>query len=158
MYKTGFQILTKFTLQTLRNIRRSVNFSTMVETMEKDTFSPSERLSPSVRPLNYKLHLEPDLATGESFKGNIVIKVNVEEKKNSISLHANLLEITDVKVFKEDKIAVPVAKFNLIPKVEQLQIDLAELIDKGIYNINVDFTGKLTGFLGLYSTSTKADR
>lgn len=158
MYKTGFLNLTKFPLRALRAIRRSGYVGSTVKKMEKVISCTWERLSPSVYPLNYKLVLEPDLETGEKFKGNVVIKVNVKETRNYICLHANLLEIHGVKVFKDDKTAVPVSKFNLIPKVEQLQVDLAEPIGKGNYIMDVDFKGNLSGFLGLYSTYTKADR
>lgn len=164
MYKSSFQNLTKFTLRALRTteqlrtVSRSAHVSTSVEKMEQVTSSPPERLSSSVHPLNYKLVLEPNLETGEKFKGNVVIKINVKEKKNDIYLHANLLEICNVKVFKDDKTTVPVAKFYIIPKVEQLQVHLAEPIDRGIYIMDVDFTGKLSGFLGLYSTYTRPDR
>lgn len=159
MFKTGFQNLTKLTLRTLfSDISRLGYVGTTVETMEQVISSPSERLSSSVYPINYKLVLEPNLETGEIFQGNVVIKVNVKEKKNYICLHANLLEISDVKVFKDDKTAVPVDKFNLMPKIEQLQVNLAEPIGKGIYILDVTFTGKLSGFLGLYSTYTNANR
>lgn len=158
MYKTGFQNLIKLTGRALPVISRSGYVGTVVQTMEQVASCPLERLSTSVLPLNYKLVLEPDLETGEKFKGNVVIKVNVKEKKNYICLHANLLEITGVKVFKDDKTAVPVAKFNLIEKAEQLQVNLAEPIGKGIYIMDLDYMGTLSGFLGFYSTYTKGNR
>lgn len=157
MYITGFHNFTKFTLRRLYSVSRSGKLGTTVKTMEK-ILSPSERLTSSVQPLNYKILLEPDLETGKKFIGNVVIKVNVTETKHDICLHANLLEIREVKLFKDDQTAVPVARFKLVPKVEQLQVVLADPIDKGTYNINVDFKGDLTGFIGFYAAYTKDDR
>lgn len=158
MYKTGFQNLTKFSLKALRDISWSRYVGTTTETMEPMTYNPSERLSSSVRPLNYKLVLEPNLDNGKEFIGNVVIKINVKENTGYIRLHANLLEISDVKVFKDDQTAVPVTKFNLMQKVEQLEIEFARPIGKGIYLMHVDFKGFLSGFLGLYSAYTKGNR
>lgn len=157
MYKSCFKNIIKFQLQGLCSMSQSEKKVSTVKTMAK-VLSPSDRLSSYVHPVNYKIVLEPNLESGNKFKGNVVIKVNVTDRKDDICLHSNLLEISNVKVSKNGKTPVPVTRFQLVPKVEQLQIILAEPIEKGIYNIDVDFWGDLSGFVGFYASYPKEDR
>ena len=52
-------------------------------------------LPSSVRPKKYTLHLEPDLEKA-TFKGEVVIDLDVKEETNEIRFHANELTILSV--------------------------------------------------------------
>ena len=57
-----------------------------------------EILLPSaVRPKKYTLHLEPDLEKA-TFKGEVVIDLEVKEETNEIRFHAHELTVLSVSV------------------------------------------------------------
>lgn len=111
----------------------------------------SERLSPLVRPQNYKLELRPNMDAGD-FTGSVCIDVVVRQEKNYINLHSIFLNIANVKVCKgEDEVTV--AKFVEIKLLEQLFIHFEGPLSPGNYKIFIDFSGDLTrNIVGLYSS------
>lgn len=111
----------------------------------------SERLSPLVRPVNYKLELRPELDKGE-FQGSVDIEIVMKQERNYINLHSNFLNIKDVKVFKGND-EVPVAKFLEIKQMEQLFIHFDSAQSAGNYKISINFDGDLTrNIVGFYSS------
>lgn len=111
----------------------------------------SERLSPLVRPVNYKLELRPELDKGE-FQGSVDIEIVMKQERNYINLHSNFLNIKDVKVFKGND-EVPVAKFLEIKQMEQLFIHFDSAQSAGNYKICINFDGDLTrNIVGFYSS------
>lgn len=117
----------------------------------------SERLSPLVRPVNYKLELRPNLDTG-TFQGCVKIEVTVKQERNHINLHANFLNIVDVKVYKGvDEVIV--SKFLEVKQLEQLFIYFESSLSSGTYKIHIDYTGDLTrNIVGLYSSRLQDGR
>lgn len=111
----------------------------------------SERLSPLIRPLNYKLELRPNITNG-TFQGSVKIEVNVKHEKNHISLHSNFLNIADIKVFK-DADEVVVSKYLEVKQLEQLFIYFETALSLGNYKIHIDYTGDLTrNIVGFYAS------
>lgn len=117
----------------------------------------SERLSLSIRPSHYQLLLNPDMKTG-LFQGNVKIDVNLEDKKNFLSLHTKFLDINDVKVFK-GVTEIPVIKFLENKYLEQLLIQFDSDLSPGNYQLSIKFNGNLTrNIVGIYLSHLKNNR
>ncbi|XP_059047382.1 glutamyl aminopeptidase-like [Achroia grisella] len=117
----------------------------------------SERLSPLVRPVHYKLLLNPDLKSG-LFKGNVKINVVNKDEKNFINLHTNFLKISSVKVYK-DGTEVLIEKYMEVIDFEQLLIKFDSNLSPGNYELDIEFSGSLTrNIVGFYSSRLKDTR
>ncbi|KAI8422428.1 hypothetical protein MSG28_006268 [Choristoneura fumiferana] len=116
-----------------------------------------ERLSSLVRPVNYKLILRPNLDTGV-FSGNVKINIVLKQEKNFVNLHSNLLDISKVQVFRGDR-EIPVFKYIEVKQLEQILIEFSEPLSPGSYQIDIDFSGKLTKkIVGFYSSNLKNNK
>ncbi|XP_052756052.1 glutamyl aminopeptidase-like isoform X2 [Galleria mellonella] len=126
--------------------------------MEKElNIKLSERLSPLVRPVHYKLLLNPDFNAG-IFKGNVKINVVNKEEKHYINLHINFLKVASVKVYN-DGMEIPILKYIELIDLEQLLILFDSNLTSGNYQIDIDFSGSLTrNIVGLYSSRLKDSR
>lgn len=114
----------------------------------------AERLSHLITPINYQLHLKPDINNG-TFTGNVVIKLKVKEYQNMIHLHCKNIEIKNIQLFKNQE-EIQVSQYFEIKHIEQLVIKLAESISPGHYNLCIDFNGILTGkIVGFYASRLK---
>lgn len=122
--------------------------------METSKIKLSERLSQLIRPVNYKLKLQPDLETGK-FHGKASINVIIKHERDNLCLHTKFLCIKDVKV-RSGQIEVPVQKYFEIESLEQLYIQLDKNINAGSYDINIEFSGDLTrNIVGFYLSRLK---
>ncbi|CAG9785493.1 unnamed protein product [Diatraea saccharalis] len=135
-----------------------INYSGSLNlTMESSKIKLSERLSSLVRPTHYNLFLRPDLKTGH-FEGKVKIDITTKEEKNYINLHTKFLDITSVKVFKNDE-EIEVVKYNEIKQIEQILINFDKTLDRGVYKIEIDFNGDLTqSFVGFYLSRLNNNR
>lgn len=117
----------------------------------------SERLSYLVRPVNYNVILHPDLESGK-FSGSVKIDTVVKQEKSYLNLHTKLLNITDVKVFQNDR-EVTIRKYSEVKQLEQLMIQFENVLQPGRYQININFNGDMTHkIVGLYSSRLNNDR
>lgn len=80
------------------------------------------RLPKHIRPLEYKLHLHPDLGTGK-FAGEVEIQLNISDWAQQIFLHSNLLLIGETK-------------FNA-PDGKQIQVDFSRALLRSARQIEV---------------------
>ncbi|MBI2964411.1 MAG: M1 family metallopeptidase, partial [Deltaproteobacteria bacterium] len=65
------------------------------------------RLDPAVRPAQYDLHLEPDLAAG-TFRGRVAVEIEIERPRDAITLHAADLEVEHATVSRDGDAPRPV--------------------------------------------------
>lgn len=152
-----FRVSAKFT--NVINRRNLVNFTSITNTMSNTSLyeRSTDRLSPLVRPVNYKLNLRPDLEKGV-FQGSVKIDVVTKEEEQHIWLHSKFLNIIDVQVQKgTDEIIV--SKFNEIKVEEQLFIYFDSPLKAGNYKICIEFNGDLTrDIIGFYSSRLNDSR
>ncbi|CAF4848183.1 unnamed protein product [Pieris macdunnoughi] len=134
---------------------RSISSSFCEKIMETSKIKLSERLSPLIHPVNYKLKLNPDLESGK-FLGEVSINVIVDGERDNFSLHTKFLHIKDVKVTSGHN-EITVQKYFEIKSLEQLYIQFDKNIHVGSYDINIEFSGDLTrNIVGFYLSRLKA--
>lgn len=122
--------------------------------METPKIRLRERLSSAIRPTHYSLTLNPNLKTG-LFEGHVCIDIRVTQDQNSIVLNTKFLDISDVKLFKNDD-ELPIAKFLEVLSLEQLLIHLNSSLPSGLYQLKIKFNGNLTrNIVGLYLSHQK---
>ncbi|MDO8557993.1 MAG: M1 family metallopeptidase [bacterium] len=102
----------------------------------------SHRLSTNVVPKHYALMLTPDL-NNFTFKGEVVVSVEIKEPTALITLYASDLEIrsANARVFpsQQELSATPI----LDKKAETLSLDFKTTLPQGTTELRIAFSGKL---------------
>ena len=106
------------------------------------------RLPHTVLPSRYELELEPDLDNA-TFSGTVSIEVRVTEPVSTITLNADELDISSVRISGIE------ASFHLEPATERLVLDAS--VDPGDAVIEITFTGTLNDKLRGWYRSTFSD-
>ena len=104
-----------------------------------------------VTPANYQVKLEPNFDTF-TFRGEVIIKANVNQTTDSIVLNSAELEIEDVSVDSQG-IKCDVRDVSINPDDETITIKLAKSLEIGTPNLQVriSFIGSLNDrLLGFY--------
>src|SRR5579859_1395809 len=110
----------------------------------------AQRLPTTVVPSNYKLLLDPDMA-GQKFSGEETITVQVKQPTREIVLNSLGLEISLAEVVPGFDMATVPAQVTYDEPNEMARLTFAKPIPKGIVDLHLKFSGKLTtGLRGLY--------
>ncbi|XP_066157252.1 glutamyl aminopeptidase-like isoform X3 [Euwallacea fornicatus] len=127
-----------------------VTTTTVSSTTETpDSTMSKYRLSSTVKPILYDLHLYPDLESG-LFKGTVTISIAVSKITNSIIIHNNGLSITSVTVGSEE------ANFSLDSEYESVIITRKDGADftTSTDSMSIEFNGDMKNrIVGLYTSS-----
>lgn len=114
--------------------------------------APSGRLENTVSPTAQRVHLTLDPA-GEGYEGTVVIELDVAEKTQSFTLHAEELDIQDVLVGPvggKQRVATYTTRGN------RLTITSPRLLKPGQATVEIRFTNDFrTDQAGLYRTEEK---
>lgn len=108
------------------------------------------RLSKDVVPINYRLHLKPDMKKFV-FSGEDIITISIKKATQSITMHS-----LDIKVSKatllSDEVGKP--KISYDAKKQTVTFTFAKKIQPGLHDIEIIFTGELNDKLhGFYRSS-----
>ncbi len=113
------------------------------------------RLDPAVRPTDYGLHLEPDLAAG-TFRGRVAIDVQIERPRDAITLHAAELAV-ERAALSLDGTSRPV-RVTRRPADETITLALPKKIS-GRATLDLSFRGDLGKHLrGFYAAAADGRR
>ncbi|HJQ84702.1 MAG TPA: M1 family aminopeptidase [Candidatus Binatia bacterium] len=114
------------------------------------------RLPTDVRPVDYDLHLEPDLEAG-TFAGDVRIALRLERPRTEIVLHAAELTI-ERAVARAGGPEIP-ARVKLSPPDETATVRFARPLPAGDAVVVLRFAGKLNQHLrGLYAVTADGRR
>ena len=109
-------------------------------------------LPENVTPVNYKLHLTPDL-TKFNFDGEVSIQINIIEPTDELVLNSAELEIENVSVIT-GRGNVKISEYRLDEDTETLHIITTDIFPIGDANINIRYKGELNDrLLGFYRSS-----
>ena len=109
------------------------------------------RLAPDVRPSDYHIHLEPDLATGR-FQGEVRIDVRLARPRAEIVLHAADLAVEHADAERDGQV-VPL-RVALDRHDETVSLRAARPLPAGAVALRLRFSGALNRHLrGLYAAS-----
>ncbi|XP_071443368.1 uncharacterized protein [Hetaerina americana] len=127
---------------------------------ETDSIDPDYyRLPKGITPETYEIRIAPFLEEGNfTFKGEVKIKVNVQEVKNEITLHAKNLNIIEEIVFEDGTHnEIPIEGSSVEVDRDFHVIHLKQPLAVGsTYLISIKFEGKLNEALdGFYRTFYK---
>jgi len=112
-----------------------------------------ERLPSSVKPINYKLKLQPDL-TKLTFVGSEDVKIEIKEAVSTIRMNANEIDIQEA-VFKGASGEVK-ATINLLQEEEELCLEFPSELACGEGTLSIKFTGLLNDKMrGFYRSGYK---
>ncbi|XP_028894176.1 glutamyl aminopeptidase isoform X3 [Zeugodacus cucurbitae] len=117
------------------------------------------RLPTDIKPVKYRLYWHPKYETNFC-EGTVTIQIEVYVPTNLIVLHAKDLEIGSITILNVMAyMRIRVKSFTLRPERELLIIELEELLRMSTpYVVNIDFTCKLTGLNGMYSSVYKDEK
>jgi aminopeptidase N/puromycin-sensitive aminopeptidase len=108
----------------------------------------AQRLPTAIVPSHYKLFLDPDIG-GQKFTGEETITVQVQQATSEIVLNSLGLEISLAEANAADK-TLP-AQVTYDQPNEMVRLTFAKPVPKGIVDLHLKFSGKLTtGLRGLY--------
>ncbi|MGH7823253.1 MAG: M1 family metallopeptidase, partial [Candidatus Binatia bacterium] len=118
--------------------------------MKKSSRRPSRfRLSPRIRPTEYDVHLEPDLANG-TFAGRVRIAVALERPEAAIRLHAVDLKIDSGAAFRDG--SEMRARVAAQPHDETIELRFRDRLPAGRSTLALRYHGRLGQHLrGLYA-------
>lgn len=102
------------------------------------------RLPTNVVPSEYTLLLEPFLQN-DTFNGNVIIKVNVEEATDEIILHAVEIEFVETSVFDESGSRISIQNETVEEDRDFRILHFASNLTEGEYTIRIDYVGQLNG-------------
>lgn len=109
-------------------------------------------------PKHYKLKLVPDLMS-KTFNGAVTITVQVMEYTNSIILHSNKLEISNVTVSRSSERIRIISTDFIKDKRELFIVNFKQEISRGFYDIFMEFNGRLDKeIVGFYASKLKNGR
>jgi Aminopeptidase N len=115
------------------------------QTLQSTTY----RLPPNVRPKKYSLTLKTDIPE-ESFSGRVVIDIEVAIPTNEIILNAVDLDISEAKISLEQGDFLQ-GTVEPIRETERACITFPSTLDKGLYRLDIGFSGRLSSKLrGFY--------
>lgn len=120
-------------------------------------FQINYRLPRNVLPTSYNLKLIPDMLT-KVFKGEVNINITVMEPTDRITLHMNLLKINTVSLRqKNDNITIK--SFEIVTDDREfMYVDLEDTIFQGVYQLAIQYEGRLDkGIVGFYGSTLKSD-
>ncbi|XP_053613165.1 glutamyl aminopeptidase-like isoform X2 [Plodia interpunctella] len=110
------------------------------------------RLPREVVPINYKLHLRPNIEN-KTFDGNVNITIKTLSNTNIITLHSNKLIIKSISL-RDDSKEYTIKSSDLTnDSREFLNIHLQDSIPEGTFELGIDFSGNLSGLVGLYAST-----
>ena len=116
---------------------------------------PEARLPDSVKPVNYKLEIEPDLGKF-SFYGNEEIELKITEKTDKITLNAKNLQIENPEISYRGKTITP--SFEYDTENERVTFNSNEFLEPGNASIKMGFRGEISSDLvGLYRSKYTKD-
>lgn len=110
------------------------------------------RLCSNVRPVHYRIRIEPDL-DALSFHGRVTIDVEVEEATDRIFLNALDLELTGARV-EQEGVSLD-AGVEYIP--EEQRVGVVAPVAPGSVRLDLEFKGALNGLLVGFYRSTYVD-
>ena len=117
--------------------------------MAKKPRRPSRfRLSPRVRPIEYEVHLDPDVEA-ETFEGSVRIAVALDRPESRIRLHAADLKVESAAAVHDGHEIR--TRATLDPADETVTLRFASRLPKGRSTLSLRFRGALNAHLrGLY--------
>jgi aminopeptidase N len=113
------------------------------------------RLPKTSAPVSYDLHLKTNVHSGDlAVDGEVIIKLEILETTNILTLHSRNLNIQELKIFKADGVSeVGIISYSLYSPTDMLTIYLAEdanvgteFIFRAIYKCNMNDKPDKTGF------------
>lgn len=114
------------------------------------------RLPTTVEPRRYELEISPDLDAG-TFSGTVDIEVDLQERTDTIVLHALDLDIGSARVLPHGSSAVEAA-IELEPEHEWVRLVTAKPLEAGQAAIHLAFAGELNEQLvGFYRSTYRRD-
>lgn len=133
---------------TLSSSRTRLTLSTFIFLTISAISLHAQRLSTTIVPSHYKLFLDPDIG-GQKFTGEETITVQVQQPTSEIVLNSLGLEISLAEATAADK-TLP-AQVTYDQPNEMARLTFAKPVPKGIVDLHLKFSGKLTtGLRGLY--------
>jgi puromycin-sensitive aminopeptidase len=116
----------------------------------------SVRLHTHVVPVHYEITLEPDLLA-HTFAGEETITILLKKNVKEITLHANLLDITEATIVG-DKEKIQAQKISYDTKAETATFTFAKQIQKGEIKLLLRFVGILANDMrGFYASTYTID-
>ena len=114
------------------------------------------RLPKSVRPTDYRITIRPDL-DAETFSGNVVIDVVVDEPVETVVLNSDELNITAASITPEGRPSIE-CKHSADAELERLTVSPPSPLAPGRVSIELDFEGVFNErLIGLYLSRFTAD-
>ena len=104
-------------------------------------------------PLHYRIHVEPD-AANLTFAGTTTIDVEVFERIDALTLHANELAFSSARLTPADRPGqpVPLELAGTDTDRQTVRLRAARPIQPGIYHVDLVYTGKInTQATGLFA-------
>lgn len=121
------------------------------------------RLPNDTEPISYQLHIKPTIDPNDNlfiFNGDVSISIKVKSSTDVLTLNADGLNITQINVTDTTNTSTPIVigviEFNCVVKNEQLKIhlDTPGLIADRVYEVRIEYTGKLRDDMtGFYKSS-----
>jgi aminopeptidase N/puromycin-sensitive aminopeptidase len=132
----------------LSSLRARLTLSTFIFLTISASSLQAQRLPTTVLPSHYKLFLDPDIGQ-QKFTGEETIMVQVQQATSEIVLNSLGLEISLAEANATDK-TLP-AQVTYDQPNEMVRLTFAAPVPKGIVDLHLKFSGKLTtGLRGLY--------
>jgi aminopeptidase N/puromycin-sensitive aminopeptidase len=132
----------------LSSLRARLTLSTFIFLTISASSLQAQRLPTTVLPSHYKLFLDPDIGQ-QKFTGEETITVQVQQATSEIVLNSLGLEISLAEANAADK-TLP-AQVTYDQPNEMVRLTFAAPVPKGIVDLHLKFSGKLTtGLRGLY--------
>lgn len=142
--------------RTAREDRQGKMYSDQLEERSSSDRNTVMRLPRTVKPLHYKLVIQPHLPPENfSFDGYVEMKVRCEEATKDIILHTKELKILSLNVTKAGSTYLPMSETSYDEETEMFTIHLDEYLKpKCLYLISIEYQGKLNNqSMGLYRGS-----
>lgn len=116
----------------------------------------SHRLPESIIPLHYSVIINPNLDT-KIFHGQVSITLNVTESRDNIIINSKELNISKTELLDCDGRIVPLEETFEYPDKEFWIITTQMFLDVGRYQLNLQFSGNVTGkIMGFYTSKYTA--
>lgn len=127
--------------------------------LSTDSATSGFLLPNNVIPLNYKIyfnHSDFNNHQNQYFSSKISINVEVLESTSHIKLHKKNLKIVSSNLKKSESGKIfDVQSESFDEKFDQLDLKFNEILDRGIYTLNIDYIGEYGKTFGLIRRSGK---
>ena len=120
------------------------------------TTTPSTRLPENVRPVHYRLTLEPDLDSF-TFAGREEIEVTVETSTSEVTLNASEMNVSRASAETAQGDALQASAIEYDEEQERVTLRFASPLPAGRSVLRLDFTGELNDQLRGFYRSTYVD-